>query len=127
MKWQWFAVATAALLLTLTAVTGSLAESGDGEPAAVPANTGAEQITINAGSKPGVPFPHRKHQSLESVTCKTCHDLFPQEPGSIARLKAEGTLQRMQVMKGLCISCHKEIAKTGKPSGPTSCKVCHTG
>jgi hypothetical protein len=116
-----------ALFLSLAPVTGTPAETGDEETAATQANTGAESITIDAGKKAGVPFPHRRHQTIESVACNTCHDLFPQTSGSIASLKAEGTLGRKQVMKDLCISCHKETAKAEKPSGPTSCKVCHSG
>jgi len=89
------------------------------------ADNGAQEIMVDAGSKGSVYFPHRQHQETEGVTCQTCHELFPKEPGSISGLKAEGSLKPKQVMNSLCISCHKETAAAGKPSGPRSCSICH--
>lgn len=89
------------------------------------ADNGAEDITLDAGSKGTVFFPHRRHQETASITCQACHELFPKEPGSIVRLKSGGTLKPRQVMNSLCISCHRETATAGKPSGPRSCSTCH--
>jgi hypothetical protein len=88
-------------------------------------DSGAEEIMIDAGNKAPVFFPHRQHQETSAIDCQTCHELFPKEPGSITRLKSEGVLKSKQVMKDLCISCHTETDKAGKPSGPRSCSVCH--
>ena len=93
--------------------------------ATVETDNGAKEIMIDAGPKGSVFFPHRQHQEMESITCQACHELFPQEPGSIARLKNEGTLKARQVMNNLCISCHRKTALAGRPSGPRSCNICH--
>lgn len=88
-------------------------------------NKGAEEIKLYGGKKGDVLFPHHRHQAaLED--CLTCHDIFPQETGSIDRLKAEGALKKKQVMNRKCTKCHRVLKKEGKPSGPTSCKKCHT-
>jgi len=87
---------------------------------------GSEQIDINTGSKGWVPFPHRMHQN-NLVDCNICHQNFPQEKGGILRLKAEGQLKSKQIMKTLCIQCHKDKRAAGKPGGPTtSCNQCHS-
>lgn len=87
-------------------------------------NKGAENIEINAGTKGNVPFPHRQHQDRIG-DCKVCHSVFPQEPGSIQKLKAEGTLKKKYVMNKLCTRCHKEKKRAGQKSGPTTCTKCH--
>lgn len=117
MKRLWLAGALGITLLLPAAAPG----------AAAPAETdnGAEEIMVDAGSKGTVFFPHRQHQETASIACQTCHELFPMEPGSINHLKNEGTLKSRQVMNSLCISCHRETAKAGNPSGPRSCSICH--
>ena len=51
-------------------------------------NKGAAQITIEAGERGVVQFPHHLHQNkLED--CKICHSYFPQEPRAIEQLKKE--------------------------------------
>lgn len=117
MKRRWF-TGISGLTVLLLAAASIAAAPGE-------TNNGSEEIMIDAGSKGSVFFPHRRHQETASIDCRTCHELFPKEPGSISRLKGEGTLKSKQVMKDLCISCHRETAKTGKPSGPRSCRVCH--
>lgn len=87
-------------------------------------NKGAEHIRIVAGSRGEVPFPHYLHQGILG-DCQICHALFPQEPGSIGRLKKEGHLEKKQVMNKLCVKCHKLQAKMGNPSGPKTCSKCH--
>lgn len=114
-RWSAGPMALAAVLLMAALCSGMPAET----------ENGAEDIMVDAGKKGSVFFPHRRHQETASITCQACHELFPKEPGSISRLKSEGTLKSKQVMKDLCISCHKETAKAGKPSGPRSCSVCH--
>lgn len=87
--------------------------------------TGAEEIVLDGGKLGEIRFPHRQHQCDEPPNCQRCHDLFPQVKNSIALSKQEGTLDPRQVMNGLCITCHREAAEAGKPSGPRSCTVCH--
>ena len=96
---------------------------------AVPAlsgeNRGAEQITLQGGSRGTVSFPHMKHQD-NLADCAVCHALFPKQAGSIAKLKAEGGLAGKQVMNTLCIKCHRAEQKAGRNSGPTLCSKCHS-
>jgi len=87
-------------------------------------NKGAENIEINGGKRGNVPFPHRQHQARIG-DCKICHSVFPQKSGSIAELKAEGTLKKKYVMNKLCTKCHKEKKNAGQKSGPTTCTKCH--
>ena len=100
----------AGTLLTVTAVAGGL-------------NRGAPQMTLYGGSIGKVPFPHQRHQTTPDA-CQTCHALFPQTAESIERLKEQGQLQKKQVMKH-CQQCHRDKAKAGEKTGPTSCRDCH--
>jgi hypothetical protein len=77
------------------------------------ANKGAEQISLDGGSRGNISFPHHLHQNALN-NCQVCHTLFPQEKGSIDRLKQQGKLQNKQVMNTLCIQCHKARKKMGK-------------
>lgn len=86
-------------------------------------NKGAPIIEIHGGNLGNISFPHQKHQdALED--CGLCHNLFPQEPGSIEKLKTEGKLTKKQVMEQ-CRKCHKETAAKGEKAGPVNCKDCH--
>ena len=106
------------LVVTLVlALTGILS-------AAAVVNKGAEQITLDGGSRGVVPFPHHRHQT-QLNDCNACHALFPQEQGGILRLKQEGKLVKKQVMNKHCIKCHKSTKKAGNKSGPTTCSTCH--
>jgi hypothetical protein len=87
-------------------------------------NKGAESIEIDGGKRGKVPFPHRQHQD-RLVDCKICHSVFPQKPGSIKELKAQGKLKKKYVMNNLCRKCHKAKKKAGQKSGPTKCSKCH--
>lgn len=87
-------------------------------------NKGATQIDIDGGSRGIVHFPHHEHQNTLK-DCQKCHTLFPQEQHSIEKLKKEGKLVKQQVMKELCIKCHKATKETGSKSGPTTCSKCH--
>ncbi len=86
-------------------------------------NKGAEKIVINGANMGDIAFPHLEHQTVLG-DCKLCHDLFPQEPGIIVKMKAESKLKAKQVMNE-CIACHKEKKKEGVKTGPTSCSACH--
>ncbi len=87
-------------------------------------NQGAENIVLDGSKRGKVHFPHRQHQkNLED--CQICHSVFPQEPGAIKKLKAQGTLKKKYVMNKLCTKCHKAMKKAGQPSGPTKCSKCH--
>jgi len=92
--------------------------------AAVELNKGAASLEIPAQSKGNVLFPHRLHQEMLG-DCTICHFLFPQIPGSIKDLKAEGKLQKKRVMNKLCVKCHMAEKKAGNKSGPTACSKCH--
>ena len=87
-------------------------------------NTGAEKIIIEGGKKGNVPFAHRLHQKQLS-DCNICHSYFPQKAGAIKYLKNNGQLKKKQLMKSLCIKCHKTEKNAGNPSGPTTCSKCH--
>ena len=87
-------------------------------------NKGAEQICVDGGSRGVVPFPHHRHQNALGE-CNICHDLFPQEQGSIARLKKEGILIKKQIMNKHCVKCHKTKKRAGEATGPTTCAKCH--
>ena len=86
--------------------------------------TGAPLIKLDGGTRGLVSFPHDRHQSTLK-DCQICHTLFPQEMGSIKRLKDEGKLIKKQVMTKHCIKCHKANKKRGDKSGPTTCAKCH--
>ncbi len=87
-------------------------------------NKGAVTMELEGGKRGKVPFPHHQHQNkLED--CKICHDAFPQEKGSIEKLKKEGKLKPKHVMNKQCTKCHKEKKRAGEKSGPITCKQCH--
>lgn len=118
MNWQrtaahMLAVAVVLILMAVSAWTAFAVQNG-----------GAEQISLEGGSRGVVPFPHHQHQNTLQ-DCDVCHSLFPQEQGGIERLKAEGKLVKKQVMNKHCIKCHKTLKRQGGPSGPTTCSKCH--
>jgi hypothetical protein len=87
-------------------------------------NKGAAQIDIDGGERGAVSFPHHRHQD-KLVDCNICHSYFPQQPRSIEQLKKEGKLVRKQIMKKLCIKCHKAEKNAGNAAGPVTCSKCH--
>ena len=87
-------------------------------------NKGAKDLLLDGGKRGKVPFPHHQHQNT-LVDCKICHTQFPQEKGSIKKLKSEGKLAKKHVMNKLCTNCHREKKKAGEKSGPTICSKCH--
>jgi len=106
--------------LTLTAALGAVTVGLSGEQ-----QKGAEQIILDGGKSGIVGFPHSRHQTF-LTDCNTCHELYPQQPGIIAALKQQGTLNKKQVMNKQCIACHKKQRLAGDKAGPTTCKSCHT-
>ena len=91
-----------------------------------PGNQGPHsgQISLPGGTRGDVPFPHYLHQDkLED--CNICHATFPQEKGSIEKMKANGQLEKKHVMNKLCTKCHKEKKAAGEKTGPVTCKQCH--
>lgn len=111
---HWLFCIAVAIVLSLMGVCGLNAAE----------NLGAEQMVLDCGNGGPVPFPHHRHQVVVG-DCQVCHVLFPQEEGSINKLKAGGQLARKQVMNKLCVQCHKERQRTGQNSGPTTCTECH--
>jgi c(7)-type cytochrome triheme protein len=87
-------------------------------------NKGAAKMVINGGKSGNVPFSHHLHQE-KLPECTVCHDLFPQKPGIIDELKANGTMKKKTVMKN-CQKCHRKTKKAGMKSGPVGCKKCHS-
>ena len=87
-------------------------------------NKGAENIELYGGKTGKVPLPHHRHQKTLG-DCKICHDVFPQESGSIESLKAQEKLKKKQVMNKHCIKCHRARKKAGEKSGPVRCRECH--
>ncbi len=87
-------------------------------------NMGAAEMNMAGGDQGEVWFPHQQHQRTIG-DCFQCHNLFPQEAGSIQKKIAEGTLKQKQVMNKQCIACHRKMKKAGQASGPVSCKKCH--
>jgi hypothetical protein len=92
--------------------------------AAAPQNPGAPDMVLEGGTSGKVPFPHLQHQQA-LVDCNLCHAKFPQTPGAIEALKAEGKLAKKEVMNSLCTKCHKETRQAGEKGGPTTCTTCH--
>lgn len=86
---------------------------------------GAESMVLEGGSLGKVPFPHHRHQDALEGDCSVCHDQFPQEKGSIEKLKEEGKLERRDVMNQ-CQSCHRKKARAGEKAGPVRCNDCHS-
>ena len=88
------------------------------------AGQGTESLVLPVEGKYGaVAFPHWDHQDSLG-DCNACHTMFPQETGSIDRLKADKALKKKQVMNN-CRSCHRQRVKAGDPSGPVKCFDCH--
>ena len=87
-------------------------------------NKGSASFEMDGGTRGKVPFPHHQHQE-NLGDCTICHSIFPQKPGSIEELKAQGKLKKKYVMNKLCTKCHKDIKKTGRKTGPTTCAKCH--
>lgn len=87
-------------------------------------NKGAEKMELSGGEKGNVPFPHHRHQEVLK-DCNICHADFPQTAGSIDKLKAEGKLQKKQIMNKHCTACHKDKQKAGEKTGPLTCSQCH--
>ena len=84
---------------------------------------GAESIAMQGGSLGLVIFPHGRHQGV-FVDCKPCHELFPKESQVVEKMKAEGKLQKKDVMN-MCKKCHKDLAAKSLKTGPIACKDCH--
>ena len=87
-------------------------------------NKGAAEMKLPGGNRGPVPFPHHVHQN-KLLDCKICHSLYPQEPGIIEKLKAQGKLEKKQVMNKQCTKCHRQKKKEGIKTGPVTCKQCH--
>jgi hypothetical protein len=111
MKIRWFIV-----LIASAALVASMVMAAE--------NKGAEQISINGGSRGNIPFSHHAHQDRLN-DCNICHSVFPQESDALYKLKESGSLARKQVMNKLCIKCHKAEKKAGNKTAPTTCSKCH--
>jgi hypothetical protein len=113
-----------ALILAAGLAIGAAEKTGDYE--IQHEDPGLEEFVLEGGATGGVPFPHRVHQSALDQNCEACHELFPQKRGSIQELVAAEKLRKKEVMNLHCIKCHRDYKREGKPSGPTSCRRCHS-
>jgi hypothetical protein len=82
-----------------------------------------ENMVLEGGQTGDVFFPHHIHQNTLG-DCNYCHNLFPKASNSIEKLKAEGKLEKKEVMNN-CTKCHKQKVENNEKAGPTSCKGCH--
>ncbi|MFP4446653.1 MAG: cytochrome c3 family protein [Desulfosudaceae bacterium] len=82
-----------------------------------------QNLVIPGGSKADITLPHARHQEVLD-DCDSCHNLFPQQAGSIVQMKEAGELKKVQVMKQ-CQGCHRDLGKAGKKAGPVGCRGCH--
>jgi len=79
--------------------------------------------------RPPVQFFHDRHvNALKQEGCPACH--APDEKGNMSysfpKIKNEKNKKTlMNSYHKACIGCHKEIAQTGKNSGPVTCGKCH--
>ena len=84
-------------------------------------------------SLPQVVFKHDKHtQALGKDSCKTCHqtrklggeEIFDFTFQKTAGMQGE---EAKNAFHSGCLSCHKDLAAAGKPTGPLepSCRSCH--
>ena len=87
-------------------------------------NAGAPEIVLNGGTSGNVTFPHLRHQQ-KLVDCNICHSVYPQKPGAIEALQAQGKLAKKEIMNTQCTKCHKERKQAGEKAGPTTCTTCH--
>jgi hypothetical protein len=91
-----------------------------GSLAAQEANKGRREIILPLKEAKAVHVDHFEHQE-KAAPCESCHGLFPQEEGVVARLKGSGKLERGQVMRQ-CRGCHQE-----RKTGANECGGCHRG
>ena len=82
----------------------------------------ADSMVLKGGSPGDVPFNHKKHQEMKN--CDACHSLIAKEAGAIEKALAGG-MAKKALMKA-CQDCHKANKEKGAPTGPTSCKECHS-
>ena len=99
-------IGAASLILVFIAITGTAIE-----------NKGSSDIVLQGGKAGSISFPHHKHQN-NLKDCNLCHNLFPQNSGSIDKLKTEGKLKIKEVMTQ-CQDCHRQ------KGGPKNCNGCH--
>ncbi len=114
-----------ALILAAGLAVGAAEKTGDFEIQRE--DVGPDEFVLEGGAPGGVPFPHRVHQTALDQKCESCHELFPQKRGVIQELIAEKKLRKKEVMNLHCIKCHRDYKREGKPSGPISCRRCHSG
>lgn len=83
-----------------------------------------------AEKKPVVTFSHVKHAKAVS-DCKTCHHTWdskdaPKKCSECHAAKKDGKkIGIKNAAHKRCRSCHRDMKKAGKKTGPTPCKGCH--
>lgn len=84
---------------------------------------GAGTLTLKAPKRGDVEFAHLLHQEI-LTDCMVCHERFPKAPGSIDKLKVDGSLKNREVMT-ICRNCHRAKKAAGEKAGPITCSACH--
>ncbi len=81
-----------------------------------------------------VTFPHSMHQDKIGVDCAVCHHQGAGTKctschGQNTVVDGKTAPKFMKAAHKNCRGCHEELAKAGKPAGPTkkNCKGCHSG
>lgn len=94
--------------------------------------------------KPGVGFSHKAHSVDYKIACAECHHVYKddknvwKEGDKVQECiechdmkknnKKTGARKLKTAFHKNCQTCHKELAKANKPTGPTKkCNECHTG
>ncbi|MGM0610261.1 MAG: cytochrome c3 family protein [Thermodesulfobacteriota bacterium] len=86
--------------------------------------------------KAPVEFSHAKHGDIDCTKChhmwdgkaeiqpctdSGCHDIFKPKPNERRSIEYYYNAYHEQCYK----TCHMDLKKAGKPTGPTSCNDCH--
>lgn len=112
------------IILTISIISIIVISCVDSSTGSDDVDKGTEKKILEGGERGKVPFAHRIHQE-KLGDCNICHSFFPKEPGSIQKMIKKGDLKKKQVMKKLCVKCHKAERMAGNPYGPTTCSKCH--
>ncbi len=99
------------------------------------AGTPPETIVIDKAKdkKLGVTFPHKEH--TETYSCETCHHTAKTPEEAVSCFVCHGVKpdipdpSQMSSKKNpfhiLCKTCHSDLKKQKKDTGPTKCSGCH--
>jgi len=89
--------------------------------------------------RPAVTFPHETHMDAVENGCGACHHVYDKEKGTLVAADGEETTcvechvakkeghkpGLREAYHGSCNICHRQLAKKGKTTAPTTCGQCH--